>query len=381
MASTVSDVSAPKPPKPDPRDALRPAEVVWCDHRDWLHTKGYALRQRFQAGWTPSWKGTNKERTSCEDGQVRRAMNRVMDATRLEDGAFVMLKMVYADQNPFEIGVGTWLSAEPQRSDTENHSVPIREVLQSPLNPDLQILVMPLLQAYDKPRFDTIGETVAFFRQILQGLRYLHRHNIAHRDIMSLNVMMDGSPLYSEPIHPVKNTMKRDWSGRISHRNRTECPVRYYIIDFGLSRRYKPEDLPVRETPTFGGYKSVPEFEFKNDEYPADCDPFPTDVYYIGHLMRADFTEGSEMTSRKRGFEFLVPLVADMVNDDPSKRPTMDEVVDRFEDAVQKLSIWKLRSRVAKDKHHIGFLLSISHWIRKVRLVLGRYPEIPMPAL
>ena len=40
--------------------------------------------------------------------------------------------------------------------------------------------------------------------------------------------------------------------------------------------------------------------------------------------------QGCEFNSRKRGVEFMASLVSEMVQDDPAKRPTMDEVVERF---------------------------------------------------
>ena len=39
---------------------------------------------------------------------------------------------------------------------------------------------------------------------------------------------------------------------------------------------------------------------------------------------------GGVLSSKRLGFEFLRPLVDDMTQADPSKRPTMDEVVERF---------------------------------------------------
>ncbi|KAJ7689339.1 hypothetical protein B0H17DRAFT_1180325 [Mycena rosella] len=47
--------------------------------------------------------------------------------------------------------------------------------------------------------------------------------------------------------------------------------------------------------------------------------------------------EGSRSHSRKQGFEFMEPLVADVVNTDPSLRPMMEEVVPRFEEVVRGL--------------------------------------------
>jgi hypothetical protein len=85
---------------------------------------------------------------------------------------------------------------------------------------------------------------------------------------MKFNIMMDASPLYSTTPHPLKLKMKRDWSGPISHRSRTERPVKYYFTDFGISRQYKPEDFPVLESPIIGGNKTVPEFQIKIVEIP-----------------------------------------------------------------------------------------------------------------
>lgn len=50
------------------------------------------------------------------------------------------------------------------------------------------------------------------------------------------------------------------------------------------------------------------------------------------------------------GFKFMEPLVADMVQTDPSKRPKIDEVVQRFESIRRSLSWWKLRSRIRGRK-------------------------------
>ncbi|KAJ7162168.1 kinase-like domain-containing protein [Mycena filopes] len=361
------------------RETLTMGEVFWRDHRDWLQTKGYVLRARYQDGWIPSWRGTDLWPNDLEDG-IRPPRASVLDATHVEDGAFVMMKRISKTRHPFEVDIGTWFSAEPQRSDPENHCVPIREVLQSPHDSDSQIIVMPLLQAFDKPRFDSIGETVAFFKQVFEGLRYMHKHHVAHRDCAYLNIMMDASPLYSEPVHPFDIRRKRDWSGRISHRSRTERPVKYYITDFGISRRYRAEDLPVLEPPIIGADKSVPEFQVKSkyDDLP-DLDPFPTDVYYLGNLIRQDFTGGDSIKRPKLGFEFMELLVADMVNKDPTKRPTMDEVVYRFDEIVRGLSAWKLRSEVSKAAQRLRFVYTLKHWILKVRLIAGQYPPIPVP--
>ena len=84
---------------------------------------------------------------------------------------------------------------------------------------------------------------------------------------MDLNVMMDPTPLYPKPYHPIEYGRLRDFSDGGSfpsdpkHYTRTQRPVKYYFVDFGISRRYNPDDGPPLEDPIFGGDKPYPNFE------------------------------------------------------------------------------------------------------------------------
>jgi len=100
--------------------------------------------------------------------------------------------------------------------------------------------------------------------------------------------MMDPKDIFPEGYHPISNNRKRDFSGKAKRFTRTQRPPKYYLIDFGLSRRYNPEDGPPLELPILGGDKSVPEFQ-KSPRPP--CNPFPTDVYYVGNMIRQDFMQ------------------------------------------------------------------------------------------
>jgi hypothetical protein len=105
---------------------------------------------------------------------------------------------------------------------------------------------------------------------------------------MSLNIMMDGS-MYPDGWHPCHDWMKRDYSDDAKPYTRTERPPKYYLIDFGISRRYSPDDTSPSEYPILGGDKSVPEFRKSADK----CNPYPTDVYYLGNMIRQDFMQVS----------------------------------------------------------------------------------------
>ncbi|KZT29122.1 hypothetical protein NEOLEDRAFT_1107902 [Neolentinus lepideus HHB14362 ss-1] len=328
------------------------------------------LRPRYHDNWCPSWEGTEKKWYRCEDG-IHPWRVGVLDATRISDGSLVALKQVLKSRHPYEAEIGSFFSSEALVSDPKNYCIPLLEVLQVPDDEDLTLLVMPFLREYDSPHFDTVGEVVSFFSQIFEGLQFMHAHHVAHRDCDGRNIMMDGGHLYPKGFHPSDGDMKPDMSGMAEHYTRTQRPVKYYLVDFGISRRYKAEDLPIREPQIWGGDRTVPEFR-KSDE---PVDPFPTDVYYLGNMIRKDFL------NRKSGFEFMEPLVADMVEDDPSKRPTMNEVVSRFEGIRKSLSSWKLRSRVG-HQDELGFIeayRSVAHWKRRFGYAARQTPAVPLP--
>lgn len=99
--------------------------------------------------------------------------------------------------------------------------------------------------------------------------------------------MMDPRPLYPELYHFVSISKKRDMSGTAKNYTRTRKPVRYYFIDFGLSRRYNPAKGPPLSRPIWGADRTVPEFHKSLEP----CDPFPTDVYYLGNVIRTVFLD------------------------------------------------------------------------------------------
>lgn len=135
----------------------------------------------------------------------------------------------------------------------------------------------------------------------------MHAHHVAHRfvgrimlDVCSkryrdcgmMNIMMDPRPLYPQLYHFVSIRSTRDMSGTAKHYTRTRNPVKYYFIDFGLSRKFDPAKGPPRSRPIWGGDRSVPEFHKSLEP----CDPFPTDVYYLGNVIRNVF-----LNVRRRG--------------------------------------------------------------------------------
>lgn len=91
-----------------------------------------------------------------------------MDATRISDGKFVALKWTNRKHHPHEIEIGKFLSEESRASDPNNHCVPIIDHFEVIDNQDLTIIVMPLLQDWEYPRFLTVKETVEFCQQAFE---------------------------------------------------------------------------------------------------------------------------------------------------------------------------------------------------------------------
>jgi len=186
---------------------------------------------------------------------------------------------------------------------------------------------------------------------------------------------MDWSPIYDVPPHGGSLTTKADWSGEITYHNHTTHPVKYYLIDYDLSRQYNPGDTPSLP-PGYGGDQSVPEFRRKDR-----CNPFAVDVYCLGNVVRRRFIDGMDPWGPpRRNVEFLTDLISDMTHDDPSERPTMDEVVLRFESIRNGLSWWKLRSRTSDRRVPLLLHLIYSpiHWAVQLSYILRRIPAIPI---
>ncbi len=79
---------------------------------------------------------------------------------------------------------------------------------------------------------------------------------------------------------------------------------------------------------------------------------------------------------RRLGLEFLRPLMQEMVQDDPTRRPTIDEVVKRFHDLTQSLSYLHLRSLVQlSDANSICY--PVNHFGRWMKFTLTLKPPLP----
>lgn len=77
----------------------------------------------------------------------------------------------------------------------------------------------------------------------------------------------------------------------------------------------------------------------------------------------------------------MIPLVEDMVQDDPSARPTIDEVVQRFEEIRKSLTWWKLRSRLVENDEARGDRVAraFHHFFRTLAHIVCFHDSVPTP--
>lgn len=70
-------------------------------------------------------------------------------------------------------------------------------------------------------------------------------------------------------------------------------------------------------------------------------------------------------------------LVLDMVQDDPAKRPTIDEVVTRFDAIRKELGYMKLRSRAASQEEWFGPVHDFTHFFKTVKHTVQGDSAVP----
>ncbi|KAF8506373.1 hypothetical protein JB92DRAFT_3122141 [Gautieria morchelliformis] len=330
---------------------IEPAEIFWAEHYRWLESQGYLLRPRYHPDWIPTWKRTKKYIYNCKDSKYLPPFRKhIMDATRMSDGETVTLKRIVKYENSDEVGIAKFFSSEPLASDPKNHCVPLLDVLEVPEYEGMVLLVMPILRPFNRPKIWTFGEAVEFFRQVFEKA-------------------------YPNGFHPLnidydykRNRFARHWT-------RTERPPKYFLIDFGLSRFYDPKHGPPRDLPVRGIDRTAPEIQ--GDRYNEFCDPFATDIYYAGNMIKMEFVEV------RFGFDFMAPLITDMTQDEPSNRPSIDEVVARFDDIYRSLNFPLLRSRIIsrKEDERATQVYNFLHFFRRMRYAFMRIPPVPRAVL
>ncbi|KZV87514.1 hypothetical protein EXIGLDRAFT_752196 [Exidia glandulosa HHB12029] len=357
-----------KHPKPD--FALQPSEHWWSDHYDEFLARGYRLRERYNRKVMDAWLvhsefddyeargrglldipdddrtasvGMDAVRTSRNDGLVWIKLLRLEESVdslenlRVEDVREGLINNVFvAHPDPFDHCV-------PLADIFLAHDKPLAELTASDVKFTCVCLVYPWGMLVDRHPWRMAAEAISFVQQLLEGLVYLHRLNIAHRDIHPRNIVMSLVPIFLD-VDPVRNLrMQLDDA---PYRDRIEVPATYWYIDFGLSTHFSDDNHIVEWE---AGVLLLPEV-FGMDSPPRGSKPTRTpydalagDVWQLGSTFKFFF---------ENSIPSLCPLLDAMTQSDPSKRPTAEQCLADFHARTDRLSRWQLL-RPVRDAHYI----------------------------
>ncbi|KZV89756.1 hypothetical protein EXIGLDRAFT_721074 [Exidia glandulosa HHB12029] len=327
---------------------LNPVERGWVAIQPWLLTKGYALRPRYVPGWKPRWIGTDIYPGAFEDS-VSIYLPNIIDATQLSSGRTVAIKWVpHAENTRSELEIMRFLSS-PELKDSDdprNHCNPVLDTFTHPDNPNGIFIVTPWLAGFVFVPIDSVCEVVDMLSQLLEGLIFMHEHNVAHRDCTGMNIMQDVRTLFPGlRTHPQRPCYSENIQIRYDHIPRSRASVKYYFIDFGISARFEGPG-PHLVTGTACRDRTAPELSAT-----VPYDPFKLDVYLLGnHFLKA-------FLAKFENLEFLRPLLVEMTQKNPSDRPTAQQAYDKLK-AIAREPFglpfrWRIRPREAEGVEYL----------------------------
>ncbi|CAA7265830.1 unnamed protein product [Cyclocybe aegerita] len=109
---------------------------------------------------------------------------------------------------------------------------------------DVYLCMQPLWE-YDDPPLLTVAHYIDLFRQILEGLSFLHEQRIAGLNCAeSSSYMVDLSSSPRAPLHGSATSIDAE----IPQFDRTIYPVRYYFVDFSRATRINKETPPCHSS-------------------------------------------------------------------------------------------------------------------------------------
>ncbi|KAF9468132.1 hypothetical protein BDZ94DRAFT_1154878 [Collybia nuda] len=277
-----------------------------------------------------------------------------IDAIRINDNRKVVIKLVRTWTE--ELPIAQYLTSPPMMSDTRNRSVALLDVIMLPDDDEHVFIVMPMLLRFDILPFRRVGEFAEAVHYFLQGLEFMHEHNIAHMDACLFNLMMDASKAIPKGFH-FRNWWTHtglDYKNFEFHERWEVSPVQYYYIDFGLSYQYPLGLKGMTESGSCGQDASVPEFG-SDDPY----DPFKVDIYQLGNVIL-------NVVNKYEGLDLFLEIGRTMTSKIPEERPTASRALRQFERLLSSLKPPDLKRRIWRvdvplwDRFRIKHLRSIS---------------------
>ncbi|KAJ7661728.1 kinase-like domain-containing protein [Mycena rosella] len=325
-------------------------EAFWVDHQPFLLAQGYQLRPRYRPDWVPSWSLTPNRDNQYEDS-LDLIFTCVLDATRVHDSKKVILKCVPTDGH--EIAIIKYLSAPSVRSDPRNRTIPLLDSIPLPDSP-WSFLVMPFCRRFTYPPFHCRNEFVDAMNQFLEGLQFMHEHNLVHFDIAPQNMMMDESRVVPKGSHFSNTRTHTGFHGLFSWNNRcTVHPVDYYYIDFGLSLYFPGGKETALQTGTLRTFPTIPELSPI-----VPYNPFMVDIFQLGLTMHGLIDSYPDL-------EDFRPVADTMTAPNPRERPTPIEALTQLRGIATAMAPAILSSQIWEKDTGL--------WKKVSRVVLGGY--------
>ncbi|KAJ7037422.1 kinase-like domain-containing protein [Mycena alexandri] len=308
------------------------SELFWIELQPFLLSRGYLLRPRFRPGWVPPWTLPGAGRPLEYEDVIHEARPNVLDAVRVSDGTKVVLKRVRTWTS--EIPLGVYFNRDLE--DPHNHTYRLLDIIPLANDDDFALIVMPFLRGFGSPIFRSVDEVAEAMRQFLQGIEYMHRHNVAHRDACELNLMMDATNVIPQGFHFSRPWTRDGVDYGIEWRARSSVlPVDYFIVDFGLSEYFPEGPQHARAVGKFGQDKTVPELSAT-----VPYNPFKVDIYQLGNVF-SDLNKKYPPLADHFG-----TFAALMTRPNPEERPTAGQALSTFEAIYSSLSPADLAERL-----------------------------------
>ncbi|KAK7691871.1 hypothetical protein QCA50_005275 [Cerrena zonata] len=243
-------------------------------------------------------------------------MNPLTRAAETKNGQPVMVRMMaIRDQGHECVSILRKIATGPLALLSNNHCLPLfREFTFE----DIVFGIFPRAggcfeEAWGYWAKNSVGDILDMILQILEGVVFLHDHNIAHRDLFNANFLVDWHP-----------------ESMLSNETAVSKP-RVYIIDFEFAVEF-PADCPSEERLCVG----LPCTKWYADDYtrpyPPEINesipwcPFKLDIWQLGY----SFTFEGIRTSIKE----IDELFSTMISDQPAERPTAKEAFTKLRQIV-----------------------------------------------
>ncbi|KAJ7842695.1 kinase-like domain-containing protein [Mycena leptocephala] len=341
--STLSGTLSESSPTP----LLTCREQFWAESYEFLLSHGYQLRPRYHPEWVPSWgPKRNPIRHECDDFLTSYKTN-TLDALCIKDNQKVVLKRV----NGKELKILRHLDA--LRSDARNHTIPLLDVIPFP-GTEWTFVAMPYCRRFNSPLFHCRGEFMDAMTQYIEGLQFMHEHNVVHFDIATQNMVIEESRIIPKGSHWCNPDSHSGFPGDFfSWKNRCSLrpAVQYYYIDFGLSKHFPGGKESARITATLRTFPMIPELSLT-----VPYNPFYVDVFQLGLAM-------SRIIDVYPALEDFRIVAASLTVDDPHARATLEDALKELNCVCDQMSPSLRRKRIWEK--------GITRWKKVTRIVFG----------